>query len=159
MVINGVPFNHTMSYVMPIRSTQEWRITGGEGPTSFANMHPYHQHVSHFQLVDTMLPEDMTKAKFAELEQLFGVPGDWRQSCYRNLAEMYVSPKTNTTECPLPYHCACASTTRLGDTVATFLDLGYRMRFQPKIGGELMIHCHILNHEDKGMMTITNVTV
>ena len=45
-----------------------------------------------------------------------------------------------------------------GDTVVTFLDLGYRMRFQPNIGGELMIHCHILNHEDKGMMTITNVT-
>ena len=93
MVINGIPFNHTMSYVMPIRSTQEWKITGGEGPTSFANMHPYHQHVSHFQLIDTMLPDDMSKAKVAELKQLFGVPGDWRQSVAEILRTcLHVSP-------------------------------------------------------------------
>ena len=62
-----------------------------------------------------MLPDTMSDAKKEELTQLFGVPGDWR------------------------------------DTVATFLDLGYIMRFQPNIAGELMIHCHILNHEDQGM--------
>jgi FtsP/CotA-like multicopper oxidase with cupredoxin domain len=31
------------------------------------------------------------------------------------------------------------------------------MRFRPNISGEFVFHCHILSHEDKGMMGLIRV--
>jgi hypothetical protein len=44
------------------------------------------------------------------------------------------------------------------DTVPLYRDLNLTIRFIPPFTGRMMIHCHMLRHEDMGMMTVVNFT-
>jgi len=110
-VINGWPYDGTVSYTMPLRSVQQWTIAGGEG-VGFEKQHPYHQHTVHFQIMTSSV----------DTKGLMGMVGDYR------------------------------------DTVPMWRDLNYTIRFVPHFEGLMTIHCHVLKHEDLGMMTIVNVT-
>ena len=110
-VLNGWPYDGTVSYTMPLRSVQQWTIAGGEG-TGFEKQHPYHQHMIHFQVIESSV----------DTKGLMGMVGDYR------------------------------------DTVPMWRDLNYTIRFVPRFAGLMTIHCHVLKHEDLGMMTIANVT-
>merc|ERR1711879_970119 len=93
-------------------SLQEWKVLGGEG-VGFNNQHPFHQHVSHFQITSVNPPS---------LDPLVAHVGDYR------------------------------------DTVVLYAALNYTVRFVAPTLGPVMVHCHILKHEDAGMMTIVNIT-
>jgi len=43
------------------------------------------------------------------------------------------------------------------DTVALYHGLRYTVRFQPPFPGKMMVHCHILKHEDEGMMLLADM--
>merc|ERR1712064_115664 len=111
-IVNGWPYNGSVSYDMPIGSLQEWRLLGGEGPMPLGSVHPYHQHVTHFQILEESLDSN----------GLIGMVGDYR------------------------------------DTVPLYLAMNFTVRFKAVIGGIMMIHCHVLRHEDLGMMTLANIT-
>jgi FtsP/CotA-like multicopper oxidase with cupredoxin domain len=110
--VNGWPYNGSVSYNMPIGSLQEWRLIGGQGPEPLGSVHPYHQHVTHFQIMESSL----------DTNGLVGMVGDYR------------------------------------DTVPLYLAMNFTVRFKAAIGGIMMIHCHVLRHEDLGMMTLANIT-
>merc|ERR1712032_1406312 len=44
------------------------------------------------------------------------------------------------------------------DTLVVYRDLNYTVRFVAPFQGLMMIHCHVLKHEDLGMMTLANIT-
>jgi FtsP/CotA-like multicopper oxidase with cupredoxin domain len=44
------------------------------------------------------------------------------------------------------------------DTVPLYRDLNLTIRFVPPFTGRMMIHCHMLRHEDLGMMAVVNFT-
>lgn len=44
------------------------------------------------------------------------------------------------------------------DTLPIYRDLNFTVRFVPPFPGLVMVHCHILKHEDAGMMTLAKVT-
>ncbi len=44
------------------------------------------------------------------------------------------------------------------DTVPLYTHLNYTIRFIFPFCGRMMVHCHVFTHEDRGMMTIINVT-
>jgi FtsP/CotA-like multicopper oxidase with cupredoxin domain len=44
------------------------------------------------------------------------------------------------------------------DTVPLYTHLNFTIRFTFPFCGRMMVHCHILTHEDRGMMTLINVT-
>jgi len=111
-IVNGWPYNGSVSYNMPIDSLQEWRLIGGQGPMPLGSVHPYHQHVTHFQILEASLDNS----------GLIGMVGDYR------------------------------------DTVPLYLAMNFTVRFKAAIGGIMMIHCHVLRHEDLGMMTLANIT-
>jgi FtsP/CotA-like multicopper oxidase with cupredoxin domain len=111
-IVNGWPYNGSVSYDMPIGSLQEWRLIGGQGPMPLGSVHPYHQHVTHFQILESSL----------DTNGLVGMVGDYR------------------------------------DTVPLYLAMNFTVRFKAAIGGIMMIHCHVLRHEDLGMMTLANIT-
>jgi len=111
-IVNGWPYNGSVSYNMPIGSLQEWRLIGGQGPMPLGSVHPYHQHVTHFQILEESL----------DTNGLIGMVGDYR------------------------------------DTVPLYLAMNFTVRFKAAIGGIMMIHCHVLRHEDLGMMTLANIT-
>lgn len=111
-IVNGWPYNGSVSYSMSLDSLQEWHLLGGED-VGLTSLHPYHQHVSHFQVMETSL----------DTQGPVAMVGDYR------------------------------------DTLPLYKALNYTVRFRPAFPGILMIHCHILKHEDLGMMTLANVTM
>merc|ERR1711924_413834 len=48
-VVNGVPFNGSVSHVAEQYRIQEWYFYGGEG-YGLEKAHTYHQHMTHFQI-------------------------------------------------------------------------------------------------------------
>jgi len=110
--VDGWPYNGSISHSVELGSVQEWTVVGGEG-VALNNQHPYHQHVSHFQITSISLPA---------YDPLVAHVGDYR------------------------------------DTVVVYAALNYTVRFVAPTVGPMMIHCHILKHEDAGMMTIVNIT-
>merc|ERR1712241_159030 len=44
------------------------------------------------------------------------------------------------------------------DTVPLYTHLNFTIRFVFPFCGRMMVHCHIFTHEDRGMMTLINVT-
>jgi len=107
--VNGWPYNGSVSYTMPHGSVQEWVISGGEG-VGLQKQHPYHQHMSHFQIVASSIDTGGLVAL-----------GDYR------------------------------------DTVPLYADLNFTIRFIAPFTGRMMVHCHVLKHEDRGMMTLAEV--
>jgi FtsP/CotA-like multicopper oxidase with cupredoxin domain len=110
-VVDGTPFNGSVSHVAEQHRMQEWYLYGGEA-SGFEEVHTYHQHMTHFQIMSTSVDTD----------GLVVAVGDYR------------------------------------DTVALYRDLNVTVRFIPPFTGRMMIHCHVLRHEDMGMMTVVNFT-
>jgi len=108
--VEGVQYDKSVSYTMPHGSVQEWRIDSMQG-TGLLNIHSYHQHFTHFQVVKSSLDNGVVSTV-----------GDYR------------------------------------DTLVIYRDLNYTIRFIAPFQGLMMIHCHILKHEDLGMMTLANIT-
>lgn len=77
-VVNGEPYGMRASYDMPLGAVQEWTVTGGEG-LGLTKLHPYHQHMTHFQVASVSVP--------AAAAALGLRVGDWRDSVplYRDL--------------------------------------------------------------------------
>jgi len=67
-VVNGMVYDGSVSHRLQVGSVQEWVLRGGEG-VGIAQHHPYHQHVTHFQIVATSDPDG-----------LLGHVGDWRDT-------------------------------------------------------------------------------
>jgi FtsP/CotA-like multicopper oxidase with cupredoxin domain len=110
-VVNGVPFNGSVSHVAEQHRMQEWYLLDGDGK-GFENQHVYHHHMTHFQVASTSV----------DTNGLVVAVGDYR------------------------------------DTVPLYRDLNLTIRFIPPFTGRMMIHCHMLIHEDMGMMTVVNFT-
>ena len=76
-VVNGVAYTGNSSYSMAVGSVQEWKLRGGE-PPALINMHPYHQHTTHFQIID--ITADPSLGLTAEDLTAFAVTGDYRDT-------------------------------------------------------------------------------
>jgi len=56
------------------------------------------------------------------------------------------------------YHSASPAPGDWLDTIPTLPILNYTVAMVPRFRGLMMIHCHVLKHEDAGMMTLTDTT-
>ena len=85
-VINGRQYDFKPSFSMAVGSLQEWRIEGGEEAGSFAKLHPYHTHMTHFQVVEIREGGGGAADPDGEVSRMIRV-GDWRDTVplYGNL--------------------------------------------------------------------------
>ena len=60
-------------------------------------------------------------------------------------------------ELPAPEIAALAVVGDYRDTVPLYYGIGYTVRFRPAFPGRMMVHCHILKHEDEGMMMLADM--
>jgi len=128
-----VPYNHDTSYVATLGTVDEWKFGVFQGPPgTFAAAHVFHIHVNPFEILD--ITNTATN-----------------QSIFKPDGTCIDAEKTNS-----PMYCDQWHVFR--DTL--FVKPGYvvtaRTRYDDFIG-EYVLHCHILDHEDQGMMM--NVTV
>lgn len=114
---------------LPLWASQEWELR------SYSVSHPFHIHVNPFQIVAIYDPQgrDVSLPGVTEADgdsQFAGLKGQWKDTIF---------VKTNL----LPG--------QLTGTPQNYYRILLRTRYQRYIG-EFVLHCHILDHEDQGMM-------
>ena len=168
------------SQIMALNSVEEWKIENQAPDKS----HPFHIHINPFQVTEIFEPNDTTTnttdpAKPCYVDPL--KPETWK-SCAA-IPAPYVwwdtfgipmaktvkvtdactsNGNTNKSLCPAaiqPYVDDCPAPRGGGPQVCTVTIPGYfKMRTKfADFPGTYVIHCHILIHEDRGMMQMVEV--
>jgi FtsP/CotA-like multicopper oxidase with cupredoxin domain len=165
--IDGKKFDGEVGEVVLLNTVEEWKVVNEATNIS----HPFHIHINPFQVVEVFAPNDtvidpagklVPKYTFAKDGLVPGQcsldinanPDDWKpcdsSSTQKDLIWWDVFPIPSGTDLPDP---------RDPDKKKTIKVPGYfkmRSRFVDYTG-YYVIHCHILAHEDRGMMTIVEV--
>ena len=157
--INGKKFDGEVGVSVLLNNVEEWKITNNTPNIS----HPFHIHINPFQVTEVFAPN----ATLAD-----GITPMYVFSTVSTTAlkpgQCLVNPSDQTTWKP------CAPTApamrkvwwdvfpipsahHIKDSVTINGYFKLRSRFVD-YPGYFVIHCHILAHEDRGMMTVVNVT-
>lgn len=138
-VVNGRPYNLSRPDFTLVRGqTAEWRLVAAEAPGTALKLHPYHQHMTHFQIVAIDWRE--SDAADATTDSEGG-------SAAAGRSDSSVVPPTLT---PSTF----ASIGDWRDTIPLYATVSYTIRFVAPFAGLMMVHCHIQKHAENGMMAI-----
>jgi len=176
-MIDGEKFDGNIGQVVLLNSAEEWKIVnrtvnggvsgGAVVPTDPPGVvdHPFHIHINPFQITEVfdpneVLPGTTTPRYIFEGQPQSGQcllditkPETWKP-CVNNV------PQTNRIWWDVfMIPSARAVFTGSGSTLKATVVPGYfkmRSRFVD-YAGQYVLHCHILAHEDRGMMTIVQV--
>jgi FtsP/CotA-like multicopper oxidase with cupredoxin domain len=176
--IDGNKFDGSIGQVVLLNSVEEWKIenatVAGEIDKEQVIDHPFHIHINPFQVVEVFDPNEMVTigndnvAKFAFSKD---APFDPAKQCYLDPFKPDTWKDCHPTVprniwwdvFPIPGGLAARKSdgTAIVDANGKQVVVpGYfkmRSRFVD-YAGQYVIHCHILAHEDRGMMTIVQVT-
>jgi len=155
--INGKKFGDLIDQVMLLNSNEEWKIinttakaTGSPGPI----MHPFHIHINPFQIVEVFDPWDsryvFDKAQYQEGKNCYVDPND--ETTWHPCAVTAIKP-------PFVWWDTFAMPGAKQPVANGKIVPGYfvmRSRFDDYTG-QYVLHCHILAHEDRGMMELIEV--
>lgn len=126
------PFNPKQRRILRLGHTDQWTITaGGGGVATLANGHPFHIHINPFELV-SLIP--CTPAEMLDPRN--------KAKCQ----DQDLMTKTGTRQ------------TYWKDTL--FVPVGWTATVLSKYtvySGDFVYHCHILDHEDEGMMEVVRI--
>jgi FtsP/CotA-like multicopper oxidase with cupredoxin domain len=117
-----------------VNSTDDWLLTS-ESKTLRSEPHIYHIHVNPFEVMDVTTTDTSGKTV-----SIFNSDGSCNAELMRNDAHALADQ-----------YCGMYHTFR--DTI--FVENGYQVHIRTKYEryiGEFVMHCHILDHEDQGMM-------
>src|SRR5882724_129758 len=169
--INGKQFNdHDFNQSMLLNSSEEWKVSNLDSTKE----HPFHIHVNPFQIIEVFQPQsaaakDPTNPCYADPNK----PETWKacNSLQKDLvwwdtfaipaARDYALPASVCTQidkCPanIRQYTTCTTTGSLTCTVTIPGYFRMRSRFVD-FPGQFVLHCHILTHEDRGMMELIEV--
>lgn len=130
--VNGKPFAaDRIDRILPLGGVDEWTLQ------SLLASHPFHIHVNPFQVVkildpngkDVSAPDAVDDAGGAADSQYPGLKGVWKDTLWVK---------------------------NLGAGEAGMYTLVVRTRYQ-RFSGDFVLHCHILDHEDQGMMQLIRI--
>ena len=177
-LIDGKTFDpNTYNQIMKLNNTEEWTITNQANDKA----HPFHIHVNPFQITEVFEPNspanraciDPTKPDTWKPCTPFAGPFVWWDTFAiptasdRDVTAACTPPGSTTPDiksCPAALQPMVAQgllgcATNSGKTTCTVTIPGYfkmRTRFVD-FTGSYVIHCHILIHEDRGMMQLVGV--
>jgi FtsP/CotA-like multicopper oxidase with cupredoxin domain len=166
--INGTQFDGEVGVTVRMNKVEEWKITNSTPNIS----HPFHIHINPFQVVEVFEPNALQ----ADGSPLYVTDP---AKAGNNAPPCYLNPNDNKTwkPCmgtgpsskdeiwwdvfPIPSGMNVTVPDPTDPTKTTTINIpGYfkmRSRFVD-FAGYYVIHCHILAHEDRGMMTVVEVT-
>lgn len=136
LLYDAKPFDpNVVNQSLPLGATEDWEIR------SFIGAHPFHIHVNPFQIVEILDHEgkDVSGHDPGNTSIYAGLKGAWKDTIIAAREEYTVEDENgNKTEVTAPYR------------------LKVRSHYERYIG-KFVLHCHILDHEDKGMMQIVEI--
>jgi FtsP/CotA-like multicopper oxidase with cupredoxin domain len=144
--INGKQFNdHDFNQVMLLNSAEEWKISNLDSDRE----HPFHIHVNPFQIIEVFQPQsavakDPTNPCYADPNK----PETWKacNSPQKDFVwwDTFAIPASRVDK------------DKNGNPVT--IPGYFRMRSKfVDFPGQFVLHCHILTHEDRGMMELIEV--
>lgn len=162
--INNKQFSDEhVDQVMLLDTAEEWKMLNLTGI-----WHPFHIHVNPFQITEVFNPNSKIDGKCVDPEK----PETWKP-CPSDLPapkdfvwwDVFAIPgsRTATLSCTTKEQCPVAIRDKArcpgGGKSCTVIIPGYfkmRTRFAD-FTGQYVLHCHILAHEDRGMMELVEV--
>ena len=166
--INGEQFNEeVISAQMTLNTVEEWTMVN----ETLGIAHPFHIHINPFQIVEVFQPNQNTACvdptdpdTWKPCEKLtppfvwwdtFAIPAAQNQDLDASVCTEKVE------DCPaaIQEYTTCTAKTATAAAKCTVKIPGYfKMRsFFADFTGEYVNHCHILAHEDRGMMQLIEV--
>jgi FtsP/CotA-like multicopper oxidase with cupredoxin domain len=172
--INGVKFNGEVGESVLLNKVEEWTIQNATyGPLI---SHPFHIHINPFQVVEVFAPNavigDPTDAAKQKPKYVFYAtsnppivePGQCAinvndQSTWKPCGPPAKGPFIWWDVFPIPSGQAGTVNNDAGTAVPYKIPGYFKMRSRfVDYPGQFVIHCHILAHEDRGMMMVVEVT-
>ncbi len=175
--IDGKKFDGKIGQVVLLNTVEEWKIenrtlsSSGTGPID----HPFHIHINPFQVVELFRPNDTVTNKDGKVVPkyvFFNMPAPDAAQCFLDASKPETWKDCHPVTPPgiwwdvFPIPSAIGATDAQGNPITDpktgqqIVVPGYfkmRSRFVD-YAGQYVMHCHILAHEDRGMMTIVEVT-
>ena len=166
--INGHKFDDEQPPIqVTLNTVEQWKVVNATyGPPI---SHPFHIHVNPFQIVEVFDPNAMVRstngngivAKYVTTQQALldatvqclldlGNQDTWKD-CHPNTSD---APRIWWDVFPIPSGAILSSATQQNVPVPGYFMMRSRFVDFP---GNYVIHCHILAHEDRGMMTIVQL--
>jgi FtsP/CotA-like multicopper oxidase with cupredoxin domain len=174
--VNGKKFDGNVGEVVLLNTVEEWTVLNKTAAPAPPIDHPFHIHINPFQITQIFSPNDtvpnpaggnpLPKYVFYNTNLQSGQcylnpndPGSWKTSCPPTTVP---APRIWWDVFPIP--AGLAATDQNGNPIKgpdgkQIVVPGYfkmRSRFVD-YAGTYVIHCHILAHEDRGMMTVVQV--
>jgi len=165
--IDGVQFDGSIGASVFLNVAEEWKIENTTNATTGPGVidHPFHIHVNPFQVVEVFDPNEKVKITGGAVadKYVFGPVQDASTQCSINADQ----PST-WRDChnvvqkwgiwwdvfPIPSGKAATKS----DSTQVIVPGYFRMRSRfVDFPGFFVLHCHILAHEDRGMMTVVEV--
>jgi FtsP/CotA-like multicopper oxidase with cupredoxin domain len=157
--INGKQFSGEVGMSVLLNKVEEWKVTNNSGIS-----HPFHIHINPFQVTEVFDPHATladgktpmyvfhpVKLKPGQCLVNPDDPATWKPC-------VPTAPATNRVwwdVFPIPSGIAAKKSDGTKITINGYFKLRSRFVDYP---GWFVIHCHILAHEDRGMMTVVEVT-
>lgn len=169
--IDGKKFDGNIGVVALLNTVEEWKIenrTSAASPSGPIN-HPFHIHINPFQVVEVFdplekfAPNPATPGTMINRYVLAGTqpqPGQCvldpkDESTWKPYVKGQQSDLIWWDVFPIPSGLAVAAS---GGNPAVTIPGYFKMRSRfVDYSGQYVIHCHILAHEDRGMMTVVSV--
>lgn len=177
--INGQKFEDGKDTAIPVTldAVEEWKIVNATYAATGAPIsHPFHIHINPFQIVEVFNPNQTVNVNGSTVPKyvFYNNPAPAPQQCYLNPQDSSTWKDCHNDSDPtkpriwwdvFPIPSGAAATDAQGNPIKDpsgnpILVPGYfkmRSRFVD-FAGQYVLHCHILAHEDRGMMTIVQVT-
>jgi FtsP/CotA-like multicopper oxidase with cupredoxin domain len=168
--IDGKQFDGNIGEVVLLNTIEEWKIENAT-TTPQATDHPFHIHINPFQIVEVFDPNEMVTNTSGVLVSKYvtptvknpTAPPDPATQCLidPDREETWIDchrsePTNNIWWDVFPIPMGVKKTTSENKPVLIPGYFRMRSRFVD-YSGQYVIHCHVLAHEDRGMMTVVDV--
>ena len=161
--INGQQFaDNVINQSMLLNAVEEWKISNLDNDKE----HPFHIHINPFQIIEVFEPQSKAAKSGGSCYADPKDPATWKQ-CDKPLSnfewwDTFAIPASRQDVVPQ----ACNALTNVpaslkagtGASCTVTIPGYFRMRSQfVDFTGQYVLHCHILTHEDRGMMQLIEV--
>jgi FtsP/CotA-like multicopper oxidase with cupredoxin domain/plastocyanin len=158
--INGEAFDGEVGMAVLLNKVEEWKVTNS---STFIS-HPFHIHINPFQVTEVFAPNS-TLADGTTPAYVFDTttqlqPGQCRvnpddATTWKPCGPAAPAHRVWWDVFPIPSGIAAKKSDGSPVTISGYFKMRSRFVDYP---GWFVIHCHILAHEDRGMMTVVEIT-
>ena len=167
--INKKQFNdHVVNQTMQLNAIEEWTVSNLDG----GKEHPFHIHINPFQIVEVFEPQGADAQPGGKCPADPVKPATWKPCTVQTKNfewwDTFAIPASRTDQLPASVcttQAACPDTikdnpnlTCASGSCSVTIPGHFKLRTKfVDFTGQYVLHCHILTHEDRGMMELIQV--